>query len=169
VARQLLLASVTLGALALGGCREETEPPGLPPPRQTPVDTTLPGELAEGTEVAFGLKLPRDLEIEARFDDAVIAVGRVPLEYVANYVRDRVDSDRVETGPSRTVFDEASPKADAQKTVRIEVTRRARGDVQLVVRDRTPKPMEEGLTEAERYKKAGLAPDGKTVLPEQNQ
>ena len=42
------------------------------------------------------------------------------------------------------------------------------GRVEMVVRDRTPPPVEEGLTEEERWRQAGMTPDGK-VLPEQAQ
>jgi hypothetical protein len=132
-----------------------------------PVDQIKPGELAEGDEKAFGFPIPRRMRVRGRFPDSVVAVGRVSFEGLANYVRDRVVHAKVSTGPERTVFDKASLKHDADKAVRIEVTRRSTR-VELVVRDRTRKPAEPGLSDEERWRRAGVTPDGK-MLPGHNE
>src|SRR4051794_12396343 len=100
-------AAAGLVALAIGpGCRTRRAPesdgeaPTVALPRPAPpVDQLLPGELAEGTEVAFGLKLPRKMQVSARFADVVVGKTDVPSDQVANYVRQRVSADRVVTGP----------------------------------------------------------------------
>ena len=157
-----LLVAAAL-AFALVGCVEEEPRLELFPSgvmRGNPVDTTEPGELPEGTLVAFGLKLPRRMKMVAQMDDAVFVVGQMRLEHVANYIRRRVDTDEVDTGPSKTRFVNAKVRG-GDKTVDVEVALVPRG-VQVVVRDRTPKPVEdEGLSEKERWDRVGLTPDGK--------
>jgi len=160
------IALVFLGLIAFGCERAEDPIPTSPPRRATsaaPVDTTLPGELAEGEHVAFGLRAPRRMRLKVRFPDAVYVVGPVPFEAATNYVRERVQDGTVETGPTRTVFDNATVKAAPDRTVRVEVTSR-HGAVEIVVRDRTPRPvLDPSLPDAERWRQGGLHPDGRVI------
>lgn len=151
-------------ALAAAGCGKEEEPKVLLPMalRPTPVDSTLPGEMAEGVEVAFGFPLPRDVKVIARMAKVWTAESGMGLEPVANYVRARVETEKVETGPSQTVFVDAVPRGDSTKTVKITVARKG-GKTLLIVRDKTRKPAEKGLTEEERWRQAGIGPDGKPI------
>lgn len=156
---------LTLVGCLAGGCgREQPLSELLPSPlRPQPVDSVAAGEIAEGEEQAFGLAIPRGMVVEARFPDAVQAFGTQPLESIANYVRARVRTSRVETGPVKTVFDDAELISDPQRRVRVEVTIVSSSKVELVVRDRTRKPAEPGLTEAERWRRAGLTPKGEVI------
>lgn len=165
-------AATLLCVAALCGCdsdaTESVQPVVAPQrPLGTPVDSTKPGEIAEGKERAFGLAMPRDMLITARFSDAVHAKGKVPFEPLANYVRERVHAERVDTGPAKTVFVNATLKGDANKRVQVEVSTRG-GIVKLVVRNRTRPPATPGLSEEERWRRSGLTPDGR-VLPEMNE
>ncbi len=128
----------------------------------SPPDSTEPNEIAEGSILAFGLVLPRDIQIQAQAADATYARGRLSFEGLANYVRHRVTATRVDTGPAQTVFVDAIVKRDPKRVVQVEV-RSKRGRVELVVRDRTPKPADQGLTEAERWRRVGLRPDGRPL------
>ena len=134
-----------------------------------PVDRLEPGELAPGNTVVFGFRLPRDLTLERRFPDAAHAVGRVRPEHVANYVRQQVVVQHVEVGAGRTVFPRVRIKGgDAKKMYRIEVIADG-AETKLVIRDVTPPPTVQGLTEAERWRQAGRTPDGKLINPKQHQ
>jgi hypothetical protein len=161
----------TLGAAGASACSKRSE---APPAEATiasaprPIDQALPGELAEGSERAFGLPVPRRMRIEARFPDAIYAVGEISPELLANYVRERAAVARVETGPGKTVFNEAhlkTPEPGApQRVVRIEVT--VRGSVtELMVRDQTRAPAPDNVSEDERWKRHGLTPDGRPIDP----
>jgi len=108
------------------------EPP-LPP------DHALPGELAEGPEDAFGIRIPRRMTITGRFRDAVFATGAIAPEHVANYVRRRVNAEQVETGEIRTFFKKATPMADPSHVLSIEIIDR-NGTTDLLIRDKTPPP-----------------------------
>lgn len=164
------LALVASAACAALGCRGDADGPAqaarpsassVPAP---PVDRTLPGELAEGSERAFGLPIPRRMRIRARFPDAVFAIGDVPPDRLSNYVRARVVAGNVETGPAKTVFARATLKDAPQRMLRIEVVTRAHLS-ELVVRDETRPPAEQGLTVEERWRRHGLTPDGKVIDP----
>ena len=164
-----LLALLVLIALAAPGCRKKTEDPP-PPPATTasaprpPVDAVRPGEIAEGTELAFGLPIPRRMRVRSRFPDAIFAAGDLPPERLSNYVRERVIAESVETGPAKTVFTRATVKSAPQRMLRIEVVSRP-GATELVVRDQTRPQAEEGLSEEERWRRKGLKPDGSPLDP----
>ncbi|AUX41041.1 hypothetical protein SOCE26_024460 [Sorangium cellulosum] len=151
-------------------CRSGADAPAPAPPAsevpapKPPVDQALPGELAEGIEQAFGFPIPRRMKVRARFPDAVFAIGEIPAERVANYVRARVLAGSVETGPAKTIFAQATVKAAPQRRIRIEVVSRAHVS-ELVVRDETRPPPEPGLSVEERWRRTGLTPDGKVLDP----
>ncbi len=172
-------ASLFLLALASGACGQKGGEGAAPPPPakassqavdRPPLDTTLPGELAEGTHKAFGLAVPRRMKVYGNFNSVVFASGFVPVEDVANYVRKRVTAERVETGPTKTVFLRATlnpikgepPRAPVPLRIEVEVKA---GETQLTVRDETAKPPEPGLTDEERWRKAGFKPDGTPADP----
>lgn len=150
-----------MGALVFAaGCQDD--PPELAPSGvgRVPIDTLAPGEIAEGKEIAFGLRLPRDMRVTSRQSRAVFALGRLHIEEVSNFVRDRVDAKQVDTGPTRTRFVEAVPLRDKTTTIDIEVIVTRQG-TEIVVRDRTRVPAEPGLSDEERWRRAGLQPNGK--------
>jgi hypothetical protein len=152
-------------ALSADGCRARRAPPPLevpgPPPvsAEIPVDRTLPGELAEGTEKAFGLTLPRIVLVRARFDDVVFGMAEVSPDKVANYVRQRVSANRVETGPVKTVFSRATVRGQPGVEIDIEVLSRG-GSTELQVRNLSLWKTSPGLTDEERWRAAGFKPDG---------
>ncbi|MFO0758809.1 MAG: hypothetical protein U0359_20120 [Byssovorax sp.] len=172
--RRALRAAAALALLAapLLGCKRRAAPERPPPaasapaPEEAPlpVDHALPNELAEGTDKAFGLPIPRRMTITGRYGDMVSASGDVPAEMVANYVRRRVIAAHVETGPSKTVFDRATTKERPGPVIRIDVIARS-GATDLYVRDETVPEVHDGLTPEERWKQNGLRPDGTLIDP----
>ncbi|AGP35231.1 hypothetical protein [Sorangium cellulosum] len=168
-AAAVIYASAASAASAAPACRSDAPAPPPPPASEAsaprpPVDQALPGELAEGAEQAFGLPIPRRMKVRARFPDAVFAVGEIPAERVANYVRTRVLAGNVETGPAKTIFSRATVKSAPQRMLRVEVVSRAHVS-ELVVRDETRPPPERGLSVEERWRRNGLTPDGKVLDP----
>jgi hypothetical protein len=174
--RAAAFAALSLvSALSALGCRarrgpedEHVQPPTPPPPSvaaPVPVDRALPGELAEGTDLAFGLPLPRVMKIRGSFDDVLFAWGPVPSDQVANYVRQRVTADKVETGAAKTLFSRAIVKARPGRLIAVEVLAHG-GDTELQVRDVTPKPTKEGQDAEERWRELGFKPDGTPLDPE---
>jgi hypothetical protein len=160
------LGGLLLCLALLSGCRRRRaidEPPPTPPPRP-PVDTTLPGELAEGKEQAFGVPLPRVMRVIGRFRDVVMAEGPVAPDQVANFFRSRVKAEKIETGPVKTVFSRVSVKSQPDALIMIEVVGRA-GTTSVSVRSvPLPRPDDTSSTE-ERMRRLGLNPDGTLTDP----
>lgn len=170
-----MIRALLLVLIALAGCdSDETIMPAGSRPNaagsaRKPLDRLAPGELEPGRAEAFGLLLPRLLGVDARFPDAVHASGPVKPEALANYVRPRVEVAHVEIGAARTVFPRARIKGGAAERVyRIEVVPDG-SRTQLVVRDITPPPTVQGISEDERWRRAGIKPNGEIVDPKQQQ
>jgi hypothetical protein len=183
----ICLAGSALICLALlPGCRRHSandEPPPTPPPPRLPVDTTLPGELAEGKDQAFGVPLPRVMRVTGRFADIVMATCPAAPDQVANFFRSRVKAEKIETGPTKTVFSNVSVKsqpvvaggspsaapssaqrAPAGATIIIEVAGQA-GATSVTVRSVPLPRLDDSSTPEERMRKLGLNPDGTLADP----
>ena len=166
----LAVSALCLSLLPIGGCRCSRSGEGASGTQATasasarpPVDRLARGELAEGPTSAFGLAFPRAMRLERRFLDSAHAAGPVPPEAVANYVRRRVEASHVEIGAARTVFPRVRIKGGApDKLYRIEVVADGANTL-LVLRDVTPPPLEPGLSVEERWKRAGMTPQGKPL------
>lgn len=155
-------------ALVAAACQSERATPA-PPPQEAPVavvapDQARPGELAEGPDKAFGLAIPRRMHVTAQFPDAIFARGPLDLTSVVRYVRERVVAGKVDAWAIKTVFDEASVKDAPQRVLQIEVLSDG-PQTELVVRDKTRPPAEEGLSQEERWRAHGLRPDGTLIDP----
>jgi hypothetical protein len=106
------------------------------------------------------------MTVKGSLSDSALLEGNVPPESLANYVRERVDVERVEIGVARTVFPSARIRGGAaDRSYEIEVVAGNGTPTRLVVRDVTPHgpngPPE--MTEAERWRQAGRGPDGKPL------
>jgi hypothetical protein len=157
-------------AALLAGCRSEPAPTQakLAPSAKAraPVDRLGHGELPPGEQAIFGLILPKGMKVQGQLKETGLAWGQMAAEEVANYVRERVEVERVEIGAARTIFPAVRIKdGPADHTFRIEVVRES-GGTRLIVRDLNPAPEPEptpGLTDAERWRRAGFTPDGKPL------
>jgi hypothetical protein len=164
---------LVLAVLLALGCEEQIVPAGTleagTASRKTPVDRLAPGELAPGRSEAFGLLLPRELQVDARFPDAVHASGAVNPAALASYVRARVDVAHVEMAAMRTVFPRVRLKqGNPERSYRIELVEEG-ARIRLVIRDITPPPTVQGISEEERWRRAGISPSGEIIDPAQRQ
>ena len=161
--RHCAAIALALAASALVGCKPDRPRELLPTPlRLSPVDSASEGELNSGKETAFGFVLPHGMRVTARMGDAVYAEGRVGFEAAKRYLRDQVsDADASET-PTQLVLDNAKLSHRPKDKVRLVLTYDG-SQVELVIRDRRRKPAEAGLTEAQRWKRAGLTPTGQVI------
>lgn len=167
--RRRLIALALALALATGACssckRKTDEGPKT---EQAPPDRLAPGEVVEGTERAFGLPLPRASRVAARFASSAHITSTVTPEQLANFVRTRVQEGKVTQGTSSTKLENVIPRDDKNKRLTIEVRPLRGGDgtrSEMVVHDTTPPPFDPKLTEDERWKKAGMTPDGRLLDP----
>jgi hypothetical protein len=134
--------------------------PAAPPPR----DHLVPGELLEGTERAFGLKLPRGSTVESAFPQEVVAACRAKSTDVANYIRPRVAMGTVAVGAASTIFERVQVPTDPGRELIIRVEDGPLGaGSRITVRDVTPPPADPSLTDEQRWRQAGMAPGGGRV------
>jgi hypothetical protein len=165
------LALLLLGSCCLTACANKRSVPQAAssaelPQAAVPLDHLAPDELAPGKTEVYGFAVPRGMEVESRIADRAYVSGRVSPEALANYVREQVVVSHVEIGAARTVFPMARIKAGpADRVFTIEVLPDG-PRTRLVIKDVTPPPPPPpGLTEAERWRAAGLTPDGRPLDP----
>ncbi|HEU5073718.1 MAG TPA: hypothetical protein VFU02_06085 [Polyangiaceae bacterium] len=161
-----LLGLSAMGSLA-AGCDSTPQAPAPSSSRGTPKtpDRLAPGELAEGKSALFGLKLPVGMQVEARFPQSAHASGIVSAERLANYVRQRVEVARVELAASGTVFPQASIRGgDPTRRYQIEISSKGRATKLSLHWLNPPRPPPvTGLSEEQRWQRAGISPDGKLI------
>lgn len=165
-----LLASVAFGVcLATTACRQKPAPSGatlaVGSVTPKPVDRLAPDELAAGNAEVWGFAVPKEMHVEHRYEDAAHLVGPVKPDALANYVRDRVEVSHVEIGAGRTIFPNARIKGGAAERVyELDVVPEPNG-TRLTIRDVTPLKVTPGLTDEERWRQAGLTPQGRPLDP----
>lgn len=171
--RRIALAFVALAALA--ACHRDDDPHDQAPaptaaPSLAPVDHLAPGELLEGKEGAFGVMLPRGMTIERQFVDVAYAYGEPSEAAVAKYFSTRVQGGKVTTGDGAATFDGVHTAAAPDTPLRIEVAVANDGPLagrgsKVTIRNVTAPKQPDLPTEADRWKAAGLTPDGKLLDP----
>lgn len=169
------LLAVALAVPCGAGCRKSDEDDassasarlGKDAAPARPLDRLAPDELAAGSALAFGFPMPQRVTIRATFPDAVHAAGSVTPHALAAYVKERVVVAHVEMTPTRTIFPKARIKGGAPERVyQFDIVSEG-SETLLVIRDVTPPPMVQGLSEAERWRRAGMTPDGKPLNQKQ--
>ncbi len=132
------------------------------------VDRLLPGELAQSKLLVFGFPIPQGMTVERRFADSVHLVGSVSPSALAAYVRAHAVTGPAELIGRRKVFSKARIRGgDPNRLYNIEIDD-SLGTQRLVVSDVTPPPLEPGLSEEERWRRAGYNPDGTPIPSAQN-
>ncbi len=130
------------------------------------VDHLGPGELADGPLHAFELKLPAGMRIREAFSNVVYAWGQVDPMQLANYLRAEVQGGSISVGAAATVFDRVMVPTNTRRLLRIRVDAVGQGRAaQLEVRDVTPVPVPSASSDEERWRQAGMTPDGKLLDP----
>ncbi|HTQ41784.1 MAG TPA: hypothetical protein VMI75_03435 [Polyangiaceae bacterium] len=168
-------------ACALGvGCRRappesdgsSTTGPGGPAAGATaptaaapPLDHLAPGELVEGTEQAFGLALPRDVHVESSDRGDVRAVGLVTLHAFVKYLRTHVQESTVDEGDQYADLHKVKLHGKPGALYEMHLAPAGFRGTSLLVQDVTPSPMPDLPNDAERWKAAGLTPNGKVLDP----
>jgi hypothetical protein len=109
------------------------------------------------------------MRVEAHFPDAVHASGSVAVPALIDYVRKRIEAPHAELAGNRTIFARARiVGGNSQHVYRVEILS-AGAETELVIRDVTPPPTVQGISEAERWRRAGLTPEGNPLDPKRMQ
>lgn len=170
----LQLATTGLGVLGLasimlGGCRgkpvkNEPAPTASATSSAAPLDHLAPGELAPSQTEVFGFALPVGTTIQTQLPDRAYIRGSVSPEELANYVRTRVAASHVELGAASTLFPAVKIHGGPPERIFSFEVLRDRDGTRLIIRDVTPPPPPPpGLTPEERWRAAGMSPDGRPL------
>jgi hypothetical protein len=168
--------ALVLPLCGLLACRRAPAPGAIPSatpsvvasaPEPKLVDRLAPGELEPGMSQVFGFDVPRGMRVQGVFLEVAYVQGHVTPESLANYVRERVEVERVEIGAASTVFPRAHIKRGAPERLYDFTVSPGAGDLtELVIRDVTPRPKSPaGMSDADRWRQAGRKPDGTPLDP----
>jgi hypothetical protein len=142
-------------------CRDEQQAAPTPPAETSAApDRLAANERLPGTEDTFGIPVPRGMKLNYHYLDVAQAQGPAKLANLAKYYKEHVSVSSIEMSERRAVFPRAYIKGDKRKRVyRIEIIS-DRGESTVKISDITPAKAPEGLTEEQRWERAGLNPDG---------
>ena len=167
----LVLAAIVASA----GCSREAPPdPGVapvtlaapqPPASAIPVDHLAPGELVEGLDKAFGLPLPRDVQLEWNRPWSVRGMAPVSAHALVKYFRTRISEGQRTEGDTFAEFDDVRIGGNPGRVFRIRMTELPSRGTLLEIDDVTPPPAEDLPNEEARWRKVGLTPQGKLLDP----
>jgi hypothetical protein len=144
--------------LTVPGCKSK-DPPAAPA-AATP-DRLESNEPVLGTEKAFGIPVPRELKVKARFSQAVHLAGPARAADLTEYFRGYVLVDHLELSGTETIFPLVRVKGSKdQRLFRIRISEVSKKRSEVVIEDVTPPPTTPGLSEAERWEQVGMNPDG---------
>jgi hypothetical protein len=154
--------------LVLCACQSEKEPASAPAPSASATpDRLAPDENLNDAPVAFGMPLPSGMHLTRYFTDAAYFSGRVRFEDALAHVRQHVLARDVEMRTRRAVIPQAYIRGDEkQRLFRIAIESTSEGS-QVHIQDITPPPVAQGLSDAERWRRAGRNPDGTLLNPKE--
>jgi hypothetical protein len=130
-----------------------------------PVDHLALGELQASPSLAFGFPIPTTMSVERSFPNAVHLVGVVETQELVRYVRANAQTHGIELQGNALVFDQVRFKGgEPTRIFRIEITSQGRS-TRMLIKDETPQslPNESGLTDDERWRRAGMKPNGEPL------
>jgi hypothetical protein len=133
-------------------------------PKPPPVDHLAPGELLEGTSQAFGVTLPRDLDVAHSFPSVVYAFGPLTVHPVVQYLRARLNGGTLREGPYSATFEHVTAPGKPAVDLAVHVVV-ALGGVSVELRDTTPVALPGFADDAARWKRVGLTASGKLADP----
>lgn len=127
-----------------------------------PVDHLAPGELHAGRELAFGFPIPIGMSVERAFPDAIHLIGDVDVQGLVRYVRANARTSNLELRGNRMIFENVRiPAIGELRRFRVELSGGGR-PTRLLIKDVTPNapPSEPTLSDEERWRRAGMKPNG---------
>ena len=164
--------AAALFAVIAAACKKEEMvtviPVDAPPDAAVPKapDHLVEPELEEGTAKAYGLVLPRNVKVDNAFINVIYASGDPRPDAVANYIRARVRMGTVQIGAANTLFEKVQVPANPghEITIRVAAGNNGRGCA-IELREAIPPPKPLEGSEADKFRAAGIHPDGTLIDP----
>lgn len=132
-------------------------------PKATAPDRLPPGKLLEGEEVAFGFRIPKGMKL-TKTRKLARASGSLNFDDLTDYVKDRLVARHAEMFGGRLVFPQAKIRGGQGELYEVTLINGGREQILLIQNIERP-PATVGLNQAERWKRAGLKPNGELVDP----
>lgn len=169
---QKIRTSLALCACLNAACSREppdedwrTPPTDNTAPVATSPDRLPPGELIEGTEDAFGIRVPKGMTLSPPSIKYRRFAGRVDFDQLTEYVRTRITAHHAELRRDALFFDNVRIKGgDPGRVYDVTLTNRPSERV-VVIEDTTRPPANPNISSEERWKRAGLKPHGGLIDP----
>jgi hypothetical protein len=157
-AMALLAMSLLVTCGAFGCKRQSRDEPSAAATSTS--DRLSPTETLPGRPTAFGIEVPLGMEVSANLGDVIHLTGRLSVAQLVDYFRKHVAVANIELTDQGAVFPRAYVNSDPTKRLYSIDIRRAGNGSLVRLRDVTPTPAVQGLSNAERWQRAGLNPDG---------
>ena len=130
----------------------------------TPADHLAPGELVEGTSLAFGIPLPRDMRVTQSFVDLVSATGPVSVHALARYLGARLEGGTLREGTESATFEQVTARGKREPELLVKIAS-APGGTRLEIHKVTRQQVRLLPDEESRWRQVGLTPQGKVIDP----
>jgi hypothetical protein len=129
-----------------------------------PTDHLGADELLEGSQQAFGILLPRALQVKGSFVDVVYATGHASVHALAQYFGARLQDGSMREGAYAATFEHVRVpgKPDVELFIRIGTVREG---ASVEIRNSTPPNLLLPPDEAARWRQVGLTPHGRLADP----
>ncbi len=172
--KDLMIVAGALAALATASCKSQSTTsdapdaaaaPVAPTSAALPVDHVNSDELVEGTESAFGLKLPLGFHPTARVDKEVIAMGDAPRSKVVKYVLAHVSGGTRVDMADTTKLRDVTFATDPGRAFEVTVDLGPRFGTRITVREMIKAPPPSSMQPEEIYKQAGMDKYGRPLKP----
>jgi hypothetical protein len=134
------------------------------PVGSTPPDHLAPGELVEGSERAFGIALPRGMQITQSFVDLVVATGPVSVQALSRYLGARLEGGTLGEGKDSATFEHVAARGQREPELFVEI-RSTFGGARLEIHKVTHQQVHLLPDEEARWRQVGLTPQGKVIDP----
>ncbi len=159
--------------IAAAGCNSAPPPeatgggaaPAASSAEAVPTEHLAPDELVEGTQDAYGIKLPRGMDVTGRLNDRVFATGYFQVHPLVQYFRARLQDGELREGKESATFEHVKVPGKPGVELAIRVTPATTGGMDVTVMDTTKPPAPDLPNEEARWKAVGLTKDGKVLDP----
>jgi hypothetical protein len=130
----------------------------------TPADHLGPDELVEGSQQAFGIMLPRVMEVKGSFADVVYATGHASVHALAQYFRARLQDGSMREGARAATFEHVKVRGKPGPELLVRIGT-ARDGASVEIRNSTPPNAPLLPDEGTRWRQVGLTPHGRLADP----
>jgi hypothetical protein len=119
----------------------------------------------EGEQSVYGFTIPRQMTLSRPSSRTARVAGQVDFDQLTDYVRARINARHAELLANELIFPKVTIRgADPERTYEVRLKNYPHERI-VHFRDLTPLPKTPGLTDEQRWNRAGFKPGGGLVDP----